>query len=223
MDKRTREKILKNTDLTNLKKGATFDDIATLCDYAREVNAKSVCVAPYYVNFASNNLSESKVLVCTVIGFPNGYSKSEIKCTETLMAIEDGADEIDMVINIAMLKNENYDEIKKEISDIAEICHKHKNKKGKPVILKVIVETCLLTASEICKMCDICIESKADYIKTSTGFDVLGANHEDIKLMKVCIGERNLKIKAAGGIRDFDKAKLMMDNGADRIGASMLK
>jgi deoxyribose-phosphate aldolase len=215
-------KIYNHTDLTNLKKTATKEDILTLCTFATIKNTKSVCVQPYYVGMACEALKDKLPLVCTVIGFPNGYNTTATKVFETENAILNGADEIDMVININMLKNQNLSELEGEIKQLADVCHKHNNKNGDKVILKVIVETCLLTGKEIIDLCDICINAGADYIKTSTGFDSFGAQLEDIKLMKTCIGDRPLKIKASGGIRSFDKAKNMIDAGADRIGASGL-
>lgn len=222
MNQKDINKVYSHTDLTNLKKTAENEDIKTLCRSAKLLNTKSVCVAPHYVALAKEELKDELPLVCTVIGFPNGYSTTATKVFETENAILNGADEIDMVININMLKNNELDALTNEIKQLAKICHGRTNKNGDRVTLKVIVETCLLNAQEIITMCDICIEAGADYIKTSTGFDSAGAQFEDIKMMKTCIGDRPLKIKASGGIRSLEKALSLMNVGADRIGASSL-
>ena len=223
MNQKDINKVYNHTDLTNLKKIATDNDIKLLCKNAVALNTKSVCVAPYYVSLANTELANEKPLVCTVIGFPNGYSTTNTKVYETKDAIDNGADEIDMVININMVKSKQFEALTSEIKQLADICHANLNKDGEKVILKVIVETCLLNAEEIIKLCDICIEAGADYIKTSTGFDSAGAQLEDIKLMATCIGDRPLKIKASGGIRTVEKAQVLMNAGADRIGASSLE
>ena len=223
MNQKDINKVYNHTDLTNLKKIATDNDIKLLCKNAVALNTKSVCVAPYYVSLANTELTNEKPLVCTVIGFPNGYSTTNTKVYETKDAIDNGADEIDMVININMVKSKQFEALTSEIKQLADICHANLNKDGEKVILKVIVETCLLNAEEIIKLCDICIEAGADYIKTSTGFDSAGAQLEDIKLMATCIGDRPLKIKASGGIRTVEKAQVLMNAGADRIGASSLE
>lgn len=219
------EKEIKNicekVDHTNLKKTASTADIEILCADAIKYGAASVCVQPCYVGLASKLLKDEKPLVCTVIGFPNGYNTTNTKRFETKDAILGGADEIDMVLNVAWLKEKKYKEIKKEISELARMCHEEKWF-GKRATLKVIVETCLLTKEEIKMMCEICIEAGADFIKTSTGFDKAGADVEDIRLMKETIGNRELKIKASGGIRTLADAQKMIDAGADRIGASAL-
>jgi deoxyribose-phosphate aldolase len=223
MTQREISKVYNHTDLTNLKKNATNDNIKVLCKNAIALKSKSVCVAPHYVSLANTELTNEKPLVCTVIGFPNGYSTTNTKVYETKDAIDNGADEIDMVININMVKSKQFEALTSEIKQLADICHANLNKDGEKVILKVIVETCLLNAEEIIKLCDICIEAGADYIKTSTGFDSAGAQLEDIKMMATCIGDRPLKIKASGGIRSVEKAQAMMNAGADRIGASSLE
>lgn len=213
--------ICKKVDHTNLKKTASTEDIKNLCADAIKYDAASVCVQPCYVGLASKLLKGEKPLVCTVIGFPNGYNTTNVKKFETKDAILAGADEIDMVLNVAWLKEKRYEEITNEIRELARMCHEEKWF-GKRATLKVIVETCLLTKDEIRKMCDICIEAGADFIKTSTGFDKAGADVEDIALMKSHINGRDLKIKASGGIRTLADAQKMIDAGADRIGASAL-
>ena len=170
--------IYNRVDHTNLKKTATPDDILKLCNEAIQHNAASVCVQPCYVNMAAGILKSKGPAVCTVIGFPNGYNTTRVKEFETIDAIGNGASEIDMVLNISWLKIKAYDRIRNEIKCLADACHKNR------AILKVIIETCLLTPDEIEKMVEICIDGGADYIKTSTGFDSAGAKLEDIKLMK---------------------------------------
>lgn len=207
------KEILKLVDYTNLKQTATWEDVKILCDKAIELQTSSVCIPPYYVKKAKEYVG-NKMKICTVIGFPNGYVTTETKVYETEIAMKDGADEIDMVMNINALKQENYEYVLNEINQIKEKC---KNK-----ILKVIVETCLLTEIEKVKICDIISKSKADYIKTSTGFSTNGAKTVDIELFKKHISA-DKKIKAAGGIRTFEEALEMIQAGADRIGTSGLK
>lgn len=209
--------VFKALDLTNLKKVATKEDIRKLCAEAIEKNTKSVCVQPCYVDIAARILEGKKPVVCTVIGFPNGYNTTVVKKAETLDALVRGAKEIDMVVNINWIKDGEWGNITSEIAQLAVVCHDN------DAILKVIVETCLLTDEEKVKMCEICLAAGADYIKTSTGFDSSGAQLEDIELMYKTINGRNLKIKASGGIRTVEAAQKMMDAGADRIGASGLK
>ena len=207
------QEFLKMLDYTNLKQTATWEDIKILCDKATEMKTASVCIPPYYVEKAKEYVGE-KMKVCTVIGFPNGYQTTKVKVYETEDAVKNGADEIDMVININALKEQNYEYVLNEINQIKEACN------GK--ILKVIVETCLLTELEKIKICDIISKSNADYIKTSTGFSTEGAQIVDIKLFK-CNISANKKIKAAGGIRTFEDGLKMIEAGADRIGTSGLK
>lgn len=209
MDK---QEILKMVDYTNLKQTATWEDIKTLCDKAIELRTASVCIPPYYVKKAKEYVGD-KMKICTVIGFPNGYATTETKVYETADAIKNGADEIDMVININALKEQNYEYILNEINEIKEKCN------GK--ILKVIVETCLLTELEKIEICDIISKSNADFIKTSTGFSTEGAKVVDVELFKKHISA-DKKIKAAGGIRTFEDAQKMIEAGADRIGTSGL-
>lgn len=214
----TNEQIYSMTDHTNLNKTATMKDIEQLCEEAKAYGAASVCVSPYYVCKASSLLKDTNVKVCTVIGFPNGYSTSAIKAAEATDAIALGAHEIDMVANINAIKNGYWDAVLSDIKSVRRACDKYHS----GIVLKVIIETCLLTDEEIERMCDICIEAGADYIKTSTGFDKQGANAWHITLMKERIGNRTLKIKASGGIRTLVDAEKMIKAGADRIGASKI-
>ena len=198
-------------DLTNLSKVATADDIIKLCDDAKKYHFPVVCVSPYYVKAASNYLKGSTTEVCTVIGFPNGYSTKETKQYEAINAIENGAKEIDMVININALKNKDYDYVKDEIETIRDSID------GK--VLKVIIETCLLTDDEIIKMTEICNETFVNFIKTSTGFDKEGATIHDIELIKKHKNDV-LEIKASGGIKTMEDAIKFIEAGASRIGTS---
>lgn len=207
-----RTEILNKVDHTLLTQTATTDEIKTICDDAVRFKTASVCIPPSYVKFASDYL-DGKVKVCTVIGFPNGYNTTATKCFETKDAVENGADEIDMVINLGLLKDKKYDEVMEEIKAVRACCE------GK--VLKVIIETCLLTEEEKIKMCEIVSKSGADYIKTSTGFSTGGATKEDIDLFAKNITDE-LKIKAAGGIKSFDDAEEFVKLGADRLGTSRL-
>lgn len=210
MDK---NEILKKVDYTNLSQTAKWEDIKKICDAGIEFNVASVCIPPCYVEEAKKYVS-NKLKICTVIGFPNGYSTTNVKVYETLEAIEKGADEIDMVINIGYLKDKKYNYIENEIKAIKNACG---NK-----VLKVIIETCLLTNEEKIKMCEIVDKSGADYIKTSTGFSTSGATFEDVKLFKENLKGSNLKIKAAGGVKSFEDAEKFISFGADRLGTSRL-
>ena len=205
------DKILSSCDHTLLKQDATENDIFDICDDGLKYKTASVCIPPSFVKSAAGYV-KGKVRICTVIGFPNGYNTTAVKCFETEKAVEDGADEIDMVINISHLKDRKYDCILNEINQIKEKC--------KDRILKVIIETCLLTDDEIIKMCEIVEKSDADYIKTSTGFSKGGATFDDIKLMSQHI--HNKKIKAAGGISSLDDAQKFLDLGASRLGTSRI-
>ncbi len=198
-------------DHTNLKNTALKEDIKRLCDEAIKYHFASVCVFPCYVPFVSELLEESNVSVCTVVGFPLGMNTPATKVYEAIDTIENGADEIDMVINISALKNKDYDYIKTEIEEIRDAID------GK--ILKVIIETCLLTEEEIIKMTEICNETYVNFIKTSTGFSEYGARIEDIELINKY---RNniLEIKASGGIKCYEQANRMIEAGATRIGTS---
>lgn len=206
------EEILKKVDHTLLKQIATMKDIEKICDDAIANNTASVCIPPVYVKQAKDYV-KGKMKICTVIGFPNGYNTTSTKVFETAQAVKDGADEIDMVINIGKVKENNYEYISNEINKIKEACN------GK--LLKVIIETCLLTENEKIKLCEVVSNSKADYIKTSTGFSTAGATLEDIMLFKNHI-KNGKKIKAAGGIKDFQDAKKFIEAGADRLGTSRL-
>lgn len=207
-----KEEILKKVDHTLLKQTSTWEDIKKLCDDAIKCNTASVCIPPCFVKQAKEYVGD-KMKICTVIGFPNGYNLTKVKMYETEQAVEDGADEIDMVINVGKLKEKNYDYILNEINGIKSKCN------GR--ILKVIIETCLLTEEEKIKMCEIVSQSDADYIKTSTGFSIGGATLEDIELFKKHM-KNGKKIKAAGGIKNFDDAEEFVKAGADRLGTSRL-
>ncbi len=198
-------------DHTNLKNTATLKDIEKLCNEALKYHFASVCVYPYYVPLVAKLLKGSPVAVCSVIGFPMGMNTKETKVFEAINAVENGATEIDMVINIGALKNKDYKYIKEEIEEIRDAID------GK--VLKVIIETCLLTDDEIIKMTKICNETFVNFIKTSTGFGQYGARIEDVELIHKYAGEV-LEIKASGGIRDIKTAEAMINAGATRIGSS---
>lgn len=204
--------ILSTVDHTLLKQTATWEDIKVICEDAMKYEVSSVCIPPSFVKKAKDFVGD-KMKVCTVIGFPNGYNTTAVKVFETVDAIKNGADEIDMVINLGMVKEKNFDEVTKEIKAIKEAC--------KDKILKVIIETCLLTEEEKIKMCKCVTDAKADFIKTSTGFSTGGATLEDIILFRKNIGSEVL-IKAAGGIKDLDTAKVFIENGAKRLGTSSI-
>ena len=207
-----RNKILSAVDHTLLTQNATWEDIKQILDDGIKYNVASACIPASYVKKAKEYVGD-KLPICTVIGFPNGYSTTAVKIFETEDAIKNGADEIDMVINITDVKNENFDAILEEIKDIHKACN------GK--ILKVIIETCLLTEEEKIKMCEIVTKSGAEYIKTSTGSSTGGATFNDIALMKKYVG-KDVKIKAAGGISSLDDAAKFMELGADRLGTSRI-
>ena len=198
-------------DHTNLSKTASVDDIIKLCEEALEYHFPTVCVPPYYVKAASEYLKGSTTEVCTVIGFPNGYQTEAAKQYEAIDAIQNGAKEIDMVININALKNKDYDYVKNEIETIRDSID------GK--VLKVIIETCLLTDEEIIKMTEICNETFVNFIKTSTGFDKEGATLHDVELINKHKNEV-LEIKASGGIKTEKDALMFIEAGATRIGTS---
>lgn len=204
--------ILSKVDHTLLKQTATWDDIKQVCEDAVKYKCASACIPPYFVKTAKNYFKD-KLNVCTVIGFPNGYSTTKTKCFETSQAVSDGADEIDMVLNINMLKDSLYDDILDEINQVKNACQ------GR--VLKVIIETCLLTEEEKIKMCEIISNSDADYIKTSTGFSTAGATREDIRLFKEHI-KNNKRIKAAGGIKSLNDAEDFINLGASRLGTSSI-
>lgn len=204
--------LLKYVDHTLLTQTATWDEIREILDDAMKYGTASACIPAAYVKRSADYV-EGKLPICTVIGFPNGYSTTETKVFETKDAIAKGASEIDMVINIGLLKDGLYQEMEDEIRAIKEACGEK--------LLKVIIETCLLTEDEKIKMCEIVTKAGADYIKTSTGFSTSGATFEDVALMRKHIGE-NVKVKAAGGISSFDDAREFVRLGAERLGTSRL-
>ena len=208
----TKKDILKIVDHTLLTQTSTWEQIKEILDDGMKYETASACIPPSFVKRAKEYVKEA-LPICTVIGFPNGYNTTAVKVFETEEAVKNGADEIDMVINMGDLKDKKYDIILNEIKDIHKAC------KGK--ILKVIIETCLLTEDEKIKMCEIVTESGAEYIKTSTGFSTSGATLQDVFLMKKYVG-KNVKIKAAGGISSFEDAEKFIEAGADRLGTSRL-
>ena len=205
-----RKEILKHIDHTLLKAVATWEDIKVLCDEAIEYGTASVCVPACYISRIHETYGD-KINICTVVGFPLGYSVTEAKVLETRKAIEDGANEIDMVINISDVKNGDLEKVTKEIAALKEACGDK--------ILKVIIETCYLTEEEKIAMCKAVTEAGADYIKTSTGFGTAGATIEDIRLFKKHIGA-NVKMKAAGGVKTIADLEMFINEGCDRIGTS---
>lgn len=205
-----RKEILKHIDHTLLKAVATWEDIKVLCDEAIEYGTASVCVPACYISRIHEAYGD-KINICTVVGFPLGYSVTEAKVLETRKAIEDGANEIDMVINISDVKNGDFEKVTKEIAALKEACGDK--------ILKVIIETCYLTEEEKIAMCKSVTEAGADYIKTSTGFGTAGATIEDIRLFKKYIGP-NVKMKAAGGVKTVADLEMFINEGCDRIGTS---
>ena len=209
MEKR---EILKRLDHTLLKQTATWEQIRTLCEEGMEYKAASVCIPPCYVKKARDYVKE-RLKICTVIGFPNGNMTTAAKVFETEDAVKNGADEIDMVINLGMVKEQNYEGVLAEIQEIKKACH------GK--LLKVIIETCLLTEEEKIKLCQVVTRAGADYIKTSTGFSTGGATFADVELMRNHVG-KDIKVKAAGGIASVEDAEKFIALGADRLGTSRL-
>lgn len=206
------EQILARVDHTLLKQEATWEQIREICDDAVKYRCASVCIPASYVKQAAEYL-QGEVKVCTVIGFPNGYSTTAVKVFETQDAIGNGASEIDMVVNIGWIKDQRWDELEEEIKAIKLAC--------KEKILKVIVETCLLSEEEKVQMCRIVTAAGADYIKTSTGFSTAGATREDVALFKAHVGA-GVKIKAAGGISSLQDAEDFIALGADRLGTSRI-
>ena len=207
------KEILSKVDHTLLKPESTWEQIKEICDDGIKYETASVCIPPSFVKQAADYV-DGKIAICTVIGFPNGYNTTEIKCAEAAQAVKEGAAEIDMVINIGWAKEGRWDDIFCEINKIKEACD------GR--LLKVIVETCLLTDEEKAIMCKIVKNAGADYIKTSTGFSTGGATFEDIQLFKRELEGTNVKIKAAGGIKSFEDAEKFIEFGADRLGTSRL-
>lgn len=204
--------ILNKCDHTLLAQGATWSEIKAICDDGIEYKTASVCIPASYVKQAKEYVKD-QLKICTVIGFPNGYSTTAVKVFECKDALANGADEIDTVINIGHLKDGKYDEILNELKSLKEACGEK--------ILKVIIETCLLTDEEKIKMCEIVTESGADFIKTSTGFSTAGATKEDVALFAKHIGS-NVQIKAAGGISSLDDAEDFIKLGATRLGTSRI-
>ena len=204
--------ILSKCDHTLLGQTATWNEIKEICDDGMKYNTASVCIPASYVKQAKEYVGE-RLAICTVIGFPNGYSTTACKCFEAEDAVKNGADEIDMVINIGWLKDKKYDLVLNEIREIKKACN------GK--ILKVIIETCLLTDEEKIKVCEIVSKSGADYIKTSTGFSSGGATEHDIKIFAENVAP-NVKIKAAGGISSIEDAENFIKLGASRLGTSRI-
>lgn len=208
------ENLNKHIEHTLLKQDAKLEDFIKLFEEAKEHKFLGVCINPAYVKLAKENLLGSDVKIVTVVGFPLGANRSDVKAFETSKAVEDGADEIDMVLNVSKLKDKDYDFIINDIKTVKTAC------KDKP--LKVILETDLLTKDEIKKACELCIEAKADFVKTSTGFvkNGVGAKAEDVKLMFETVSPYGLKVKASGGIRDKEAAIKMLEAGAERLGTS---
>ncbi len=204
------QKILSVVDHTNLKVDATWEDIKAICDDGIKYQTASVCIPPSYVKRAKEYVGE-ELKICTVIGFPNGYNTTPAKVFETTDAVKNGADEIDMVINIGKVKDADYEYVQREI-EMVKMAAEDK-------ILKVIIETCLLTDEEIARLCQVVYDAKADYIKTSTGFNKEGATIHAVDVMNENRPE-GLKIKAAGGISSLEDALEFMEHGADRLGTS---
>lgn len=204
--------ILSKVDHTLLNPKATWEEIKNICDDGMKYCTASVCIPPSFVKRAKEYVGEN-LKICTVIGFPNGYNTTDVKIFETENALKNGADEIDMVINLGDLMDKNYDNILSEITKIKAVCGTK--------ILKVIIETCLLNEEQKIKMCEIVTKSGADFIKTSTGFSTGGATFEDIELFAKYVG-KNIKIKAAGGISSIADAEKFISLGADRLGTSRI-
>lgn len=208
------ENLNKHIEHTLLKQDAKLEDFIKLFNEAKAHKFLGVCINPAYVKLAKENLKDNDVKVVTVIGFPLGANRSDVKAFEASKAVEDGADEIDMVINVTAIKNKDYDFVVNDIKAVKAAC------KDKP--LKVILETDLLEKDEIKKACELCVEAKADLVKTSTGFvkGGVGAKAEDVKLMYETVSPYGLKVKASGGIRDKETAIKMIEAGAERLGTS---
>ena len=205
-----KHEIFRFIDHTLLKQNAVWEQIREICQEGMDFGTASVCIPPSFVKQAAEFVGE-RLPICTVIGFPNGYQTTAVKVFEAAEAVQNGAAEIDMVINIGWLKDKRYELIEDEIKKLKSIC--------KDKVLKVIIETCFLTDDEKIRMCDIVTSAGADYIKTSTGFGTAGATFDDIKLFSEHIGE-GVKMKAAGGISSLDDAERFLELGADRLGTS---
>lgn len=201
----------KMIDHTVLKADTPLETVKRICDEAMEHGFASVCINPCHVAYCADYLKDSDVNVCTVIGFPLGANTSAVKAFETKDAIANGADEIDMVMNIGALKDKNYDLVRDDVKAVVEAAN--------GTLVKVILETCLLTEDEIKKACELCVEAKADYVKTSTGFSTRGATIEDVRIMKEAVHGK-AKVKAAGGVRTPEDMVKIVAAGADRIGTS---
>ena len=204
------QEILSKCDHTLLSQTATWEEIRAICDDGMKYGTASVCIPPCFVKAAKEYVGD-RLAICTVIGFPNGYNTTAVKCFETREAVKDGADEIDMVINVGMLREGRDADVLAEIRAVKDACG------GK--LLKVIIETCLLTEDEKRRMCRIVTDSGAEYIKTSTGFSTAGATREDVALMRKNVGS-HVKVKAAGGIASLEDAEAFLALGADRLGTS---
>lgn len=204
------KEMLRHVDHTQLKAFATWEDIVKLCDEAVEFGIASVCVPPAYIRRIHDAYGE-KINICTVVGFPLGYSVTGAKVEETRQALADGCNEIDMVVNISDVKNGLYDKVEEEIRTLKEVCGDH--------VLKVIIETCYLTEEEKIAMCRAVTNAGADYIKTSTGFGTGGATREDVELFKKHIGS-GVKIKAAGGVSTLEDLEMFLELGCERVGTS---
>lgn len=204
--------IAKYIDHTILKAAATLDDIEKLCREAAEYKFASVCITPYYVTYAKKFLKGTGVKVCTVIGFPLGATTKESKAAEAIKAVADGADEVDMVLNVGAMKSKNYKYVEDDIRMVVE---------SMPggICVKVILETCYLTKDEIKLASELSVKAGANFVKTSTGFGTGGATVEDVKIMKSVVGDK-LEVKASGAVRDFETAKAMIEAGATRLGTS---
>ena len=199
-------------DHTLLKANSSKEDIELLCNEAIKYQFAAVCVNPYYIPLCKKSLKGTEVKIATVIGFPLGANTKDTKAFETMDAINKGADEIDMVINISALKDGDYQIVKEDIKSVIEAANNR-------AIVKVIIETCLLDDEEKQKACQLALEAGADFVKTSTGFSTAGATVEDVKLMKSVVGDK-MQVKASGGIRDLETAKMMIEAGATRLGTS---
>jgi len=204
--------ISKYIDHTILKPDATIDEVKRVCSEAREYNFASVCINPYYAKLVSSELLGTDISTCVVIGFPLGANTQEVKAFEASNAVANGAQEVDMVINIAALKDKRYDVVENDIKAVVE------SVKGKALV-KVIIECCRLTKEEMVMACKLSVKAGADFVKTSTGFSTSGAKPEDVKLMREAVG-KDVGVKASGGIRDYKTTMDMINAGASRIGAS---
>lgn len=207
-----RKELLSKLDHTLLKQDATWEQIRRLCQEGMEYRVASVCIPPCFVKEAKDYVGD-RLRICTVIGFPNGYNTTAVKVAETLDAVANGADEIDMVININWVKDDRLEEVLREIREVRQACPDQ--------VLKVIIETCLLTEEEKIKLCEVVTKAGADYIKTSTGFSTGGATFEDVALMQKYVGDQ-VRVKAAGGISTVEDAQRFIRLGASRLGTSRL-